>query len=120
MNKEVETGQLTAPNIQLGSETGFIKPSLQLELANEHLALEHAISVRGTVTTPSPLAPKQTVDSTIHTLYYFATANCGGGAYDSTSTATINMPPLPIFTTFNTNQVRLTNDTTLTEQVLIS
>jgi hypothetical protein len=51
MNK-VENGQLNAPNIQLGSATGFIKLCLQLERANDHLVLEHAVSVSGTLTPP--------------------------------------------------------------------
>jgi hypothetical protein len=58
MNKEVETGQLNAPNIQLGSATGFIKLCLQLERANEHRVLEHAIGFSGTVTPPIPPPPK--------------------------------------------------------------
>jgi hypothetical protein len=59
------------------SATGFIKLCLQLERVNEHVALEHAISFSGTVTRPPPPTP---VASTIHTLYYLATADCGGGA----------------------------------------
>lgn len=75
MNKEAESGHLNTPNIQMGRAYVFIKLCLQLERANEHLALEHAISFSSTVTPP----PKQTIASTIHTLYYFAAANCGGG-----------------------------------------
>jgi len=54
MNKEVETGHLNSPNIQLGSATGFIKPCLQLERANEHLVLEHVISFSDNVTRTNP------------------------------------------------------------------
>jgi hypothetical protein len=53
MNKEIESGHLNAPNIQMGRENVFIKLCLQPERANEHLALEHAISFSSTVTHPS-------------------------------------------------------------------